>query len=793
VSLAVRIVLCVCIALLQGRSRVLAQMPLLDGGADATPADASVGGQTGVETPLLPVYPIAPALDASTPQAQAETDALMAVEPAAPLLAPMVAMEEVTVSGARKAGPGEFALHGTGSKVQAPLEKIPATVSVVPRETLHERGATDVQSALELLPGLTPMWTYGGFQSTQVRGFTALMLFDGRRDVRSILSGSSPFTSLFDLERIEVLRGPSAVLYGYGAVGGTVNLIRRRASSISAHELEAGLGTPRRFQAHAGSQGAIGSTLSYRADLGHVSLRNFRGYESSRSQGTTALQYAPNADHTLQLRLAYAFDRYNTDVGIPTIEDPRQPGRWGVPAGTRYQNRYSTQNDGLDYQRLELGLDYRYDLTPRAYLDARAGIVRDRYAYLAAESLTYVPARANAVAQVEREYLALTHSFRPIMAQLELHADVLTGPLRHQLVVGYTLDHLVGSTNRDSLGGAVPSAVDFVWPIDRAGDVARVRGAIDHRRHVMHSAYAFDHLQLAEPLTLVGGVRVDTVLSRTRREFLDPELQVEIPDPKTGRLRTPNRTTDVAPSGQVGVVYRPVQPLIGYASYATGYRPQFVSASATSVTRYDPEQSHQFEGGVRVRFDHPNHALEADAAGYLIRRKNLLVPRGLDEQVPAGLAQSRGVDLSFRYAAFGLVEMMGAYALIDSEYVKFVAPSAVTGDNVDLSGKTLRLAPRHAGQVWLRMTPLDRVRVGIGSRIRGRQYADDENRLRLPRYGLLDASLTFGQGITTFTLSANNLLNRVDYFTSVINSGSPQPQVTPGAGREVLGVMRVEL
>lgn len=108
---------------------------------------------------------------------------------------------DVTVRGDRPAGPGEFARHGTGSKVNAPLEQIPATVSVVDSETIRERGVTDLQDALSLLPGLTPMWTYGGFQATQARGFQALMLFDGRRDSRSILSGSSPFTGLFDLDR----------------------------------------------------------------------------------------------------------------------------------------------------------------------------------------------------------------------------------------------------------------------------------------------------------------------------------------------------------------------------------------------------------------------------------------------------------------------------------------------------------------------------------------------------------------------------------------------------------------
>ena len=765
-----------------------AQDVWLDAGSDPDAAPrAQVGDpDAGAAIAPPPLAPLSLPLDAGRPSAEPTYEAPR--ERTTP-----AALQQVTVTGVRRAGPGEFALHGTGSKINAPLEQTPATVSVVSRDALRERGVNDLQNALDLLPGVIPMWTYGGFQNTQVRGFPALMLFDGRRDVRSILSGSAPFTGLFDLDRIEVLRGPSAVLYGYGAVGGTVNLIRRRASALRHHEVEAGLGTPRQWLAHAGSQGPLGHGLSYRADLGHVSYRNFRGYESERSQGTTTLRYAPRRDHTLQLRVSYSFDRYNTDVGIPTIEDSARPGRWRLPQGTRYQNRYSTANDGLTYQRLDLALDYRWDLTRRLYLEARAAIARDRYSYLAAESLTYVPASAQSVAQVEREYLAFAHLFRPVNAQLELHADAHTGPVRHQLVVGYALDHLTGETDRNGLGGSEPGAVAFVWPLDRADDVALERRAIDHRRHVMHSAYAFDSIQLLAPLTLTGGARVDAVLSQTRRAFVDLQLQEEVPDPMTGVRRQENRTTDIAPSGQVGLVYRPLDALIGYASYATGYRPQFVAASATAVTRYDPEQSHQFEGGVRLRVDQPRHTLELDAAGYLIRRKNLLVPRGLDAWVPAGLAASRGLDLSLRYAAFGVLRVVGAYSLIDAAYEKFVAPSAVDGRIVDLKGKELRITPRHAGNVWLRAQLLQRFGVGVGTRVRGSSYADDENRLRLPRYALLDASLSFGSGPTTFTLSANNLLDRVDYFTSVINSGTPQPQVTPGPGREILGVVRMEL
>lgn len=771
-------------------ARVAAQVDApLDGSTDLPDADPGAPPDTGNDAGTPPPPAV---LTAEPPPA--EPTVAPAPEPG-PVSEPADASPlDVTVRATRAAGPGEYNLHGTGSKQNLPLEQVAATVSVVDRKTLDERGALDAQQALSLVPGLTPMWTYGGFQAVQARGFQALVLVDGRRDSRSILSGSAPLTAIFDLDRIEVLRGPSAVMFGYGAVGGSVNLIHRRASATPSHTLSLGLGTPRQFVAHVGSQGPILPKLSYRLDLGHVSYRNFRGYESARSQGTTSLRYAPSRDHTLQMRVSYSFDRYNTDVGIPTLEDPSRPGTWGLPQGTRYENRYATKNDGLDYQRLDLSLDYRWDLTHDVYVEARGGLTRDRYSYLAAESQTFRPATAGSVAQVERSYLGFAHQFRPLFAQLELHADVHTGPIRHQLVAGYQLDHVTGATDRNGLGGAKPGPIDFVWPIDRAETVALQRNAIDHRRHVMHGLYAFDHITLADALFLTGGVRLDFLRSRTRREFLDVQLQQEIPEPATGEVRSWNRTTDFAPSGQVGLIYNPWEPLYGYVSYGNGYKPQFVSASATSVTRYDPELSNQFEGGLRIRAEGRGHALHADAAGYLIRRKNLLVPRGVDQQVEAGLVQSRGLDLSVAYTAPRFLFVTGGYSLIDAAYEKFVAPSSTQPMmNVDLAGNVLRLAPRHSGTLWARITPAEPVELGVGARFVGRQYADDENRLQLPRYGLLDASLRYKVSRLSFQLTANNLLDRHKYFSSVIRSGSATPQLTPGAGREILGVVKLEL
>jgi iron complex outermembrane receptor protein len=701
----------------------------------------------------------------------------------------------------RPAGPGEFGEAGTGSRINAPLEELPHTVHTVSAETLRERGVVDLTGALSLLPGISAPNTYGGFLELRARGFQAITLNDGRRDARSVRASSAPQAGLIELDRIEVLRGPSAVLYGLGAVGGVVNLIRKRASSTPGYELELGLGTPGQYRLHAGAQGSITDTLSYRADIGHISHENFRGFQSQKNQATTTLRYQPARRHTFNLRFSYSFDHYNTDVGIPTIEDPSRPGKWVLPYGTRRDARYSSQQDYFDYQRMEAALDYRFDISDSSYFEVRSAITQDNYQYLAAETLNYVPPTGMQRAQVNREYLWFKRNWRPIYASAELHSDVHTGPVLHQLVLGYNLDSLVGVSDRGDPAQAgvsddtAPLApLDFAFPVDQSPNVTFVRNAQDHYRTATHSVYAFDHIKLTEDLILTGGVRLDRLLNRSRRDFLSRDGNRSIPDPDSGTFRKPNLNKDHAVTGSVGVVYNFWKPVTTYVSYASAYRPQFVSPGATGVDTYNDERSQQFEGGLRLRVEQARHELSLDTAGYLIRKKNLLVPRGSDgDQVAAGLAQSRGLDLRVHYAAPLFFSLDAGYALVDAEYKKFVGPDAVSGDNRTFDGNKLQMVARHSGNVWARGQLTHRLRVGIGSRIVGKQYADDQNRFELPSYALLDASISYGTEHATFTVSGNNLLNRVDYISSVINNGNPQIQVTPGPGRELLAMLRLAL
>ena len=689
-------------------------------------------------------------------------------------------------------GASETPRYGTGSKQGVPLEELPASVSVIDADALRVRGVNNLDESLTLTPGVTPTWQYGGFLHIRMRGMQAVTLFDGHRDSRSVFADSAPQGGMLDIDRIEVLRGPASVLYGYGAIGGAVNLIRKQASRRAAYELELGLGLPNQRIAHAGAQGPIGEHFAYRIDVGNVQRTDYRGATTDRNQVSAVLRYTPTTKHTFDLRMGYMLDDYNTDVGIPTVDDPRHRGRWVLPPHARTENRYGTANDHLDYKRFDANLDYRFDFADNSYLRAHAGVSRDDYEYLAAESLTYVPGMNMLPATVDREYLPFARAWWPIIGQLELHTDVYTGPVLHKLVFGYELNYFGGRTRNADTGDVVPGSVDFVYPIDYAPKTAFQTISINHYRHVTHSLYAFDHMKLLPSLILTGGLRFDTVRSRVAKDYVDRFTGDETDD-AMGNRRPVLHDHREALTGQVGLVFSPLQQLAAYVGYSSSFKPVFISPGELEANNWDPERGQQVEAGVRGRIAARGHRVDLDAAVYWIEKRDVLISKGMDEYTQAGKLRSQGLDFALSYHAPQVVDLTAGYSLNDPTYRNFVEPDPVTGENASLRGKQIEFAPRHSASAWLGIRFTEQLGVGVGGRIMAQQYADPENRVPMPDYALLDASAWFKAERVSVILSVRNVLDERGYYSSSINAWAPNPQVTPGPGREVLCNLRLQL
>ena len=169
----------------------------------------------------------------------------------------------------------QAALLGTAAtgKTALPLRELPLTVNAVPRALIDEQGANDLVTALKNVPSVLPFTTYGVYEYYSIRGFMdSVQLVDGVR-----AEGNRTNTQLTAIDRVEVLKGPSSALYGGGALGGTINLIRKKPSATPAYEITAAAGS------WATGRGAFGAT----GRLGSGSTRKWTSSSRTRSTATT--------------------------------------------------------------------------------------------------------------------------------------------------------------------------------------------------------------------------------------------------------------------------------------------------------------------------------------------------------------------------------------------------------------------------------------------------------------------------------------------------------------------------
>ena len=207
------------------------------------------------------------------------------------------------------------------SPLAVPAKKLPLTISSLGASVLTERAITQVTDAMRFVPAVQMKSSFGAFREVSVRGFyNTIYMVDGVRDERSTIN-SYPLGDLYNVERIEVLKGPASVLYGYAATGGVVNITRRVPTeqfALGAHLRGGSLGY---FDLGAHVEGKITDGLNFYAGGFLSGGKQWRSTNDKNRSLFAALSYTKGI-HSLILRLEGRNDFYGTDTGLP----PRHGG-----------------------------------------------------------------------------------------------------------------------------------------------------------------------------------------------------------------------------------------------------------------------------------------------------------------------------------------------------------------------------------------------------------------------------------------------------------------------------------
>jgi catecholate siderophore receptor len=689
---------------------------------------------------------------------------------AAPAEGDAGAAEPIVVTGVR-------AQYGAGStssatRTDTPLRNVPQAVSVVTDRQIDDQGMQSIADVLRYVPGAVISQGEGHRDQIILRGnsSTADFFVDGLRDDVQYYRG------LYNLERVEVLRGPNAMIFGRGGGGGVVNRVTRRpetgtafarggvsADSWGAWYGEADLNLP------------FGEAAAGRLNAVYEEFDNHRDFYGGHRVGLNpTLAITPGAATRLDLSYEYALDERVVDRGVPsaragTLADPARPltgfdrtffGAPGVNAA--------------DFDAHLLRAQLRHAFSDELSLTSR--LLYGDYDKFYRNAMAQTPvATVGGVPQVGMEAYQDRADRRSLISQNDLVLHMSTGALRHVLLAGF--EYSSQQTRNERVNGFFDSGVPtsgggrrtfvplarpiVVPPITfRAGAGNRT---VESDAEVL-AFYVQDQLSIGDHLDIVAGIRHDRF-----------ELQVDdlVANRSFGR-------TDNLWSPRLGLVAKPTEALSLYASYSRSFLPQSGDQFTTldlTTSALEPERFVNYELGLKWDL---RPALSLNAALYRLDRTNTRAadPNDPSRTVLTGAQRSRGFEIGLTGEIRPGWQVSAGYALQEAEIRRTTAAAP--------AGRQVPLVPRHQASLWTRYDFTRTIGAGIGVYHQSQSFTSISNAVVLPAFTRVDAAafLRLGGGVEA-QVNVENLLGS-DYFSSAFNDNN----IMPAAPRTVRGTMR---
>ncbi|TYL44380.1 TonB-dependent siderophore receptor [Dickeya sp. ws52] len=650
----------------------------------------------------------------------------------------------------------------TGTRTDSRLLDIPQAVNVVPQQVLEDQAVRSLDDALYNVSGITQANTLGGTQDAVMkRGFgdnrDGSILRDGVRSIQA--RNVTPTT-----ERVEVLKGPASMLYGWGEPGGMINIISKKPELVQKTHIE---GWNSSFNGGGGQLDITGplstSGLAYRMIVDHDETDYWRNFGRNR-QTTIAPSLMWYGDSTT-VRVAYEHMEYLTPFDRGTVIDSRTGKPVATPRERRFDEAYNAtrgDQDTLTFQmenaindRWKTKLNYAYSRNTYNDNQARAMSLNPNTGFLTR--------RADATQDAHSQSQNV---------QLTLNGDTDWGGVNHQLLFGF--DHEADRTHRGNMiRGRTNSSFNIYNPVYGLFPASNsVLATESDQKEDVDSTGIFmqDAIRLDEHWMLLGGVRYDRfdVMSGKGRPFV------------TNTDRSDSRVVPRA-----GVVYN----LTSYASLYTSYSESFKPNSAINKPigeAMEPEVGRSYEVGAKL--DLPNR-ITANLALFDIQKRNVMVDElqtinGVSETITrtAGKVRSQGVEVDVAGKLTDSLSLIGSYAFTDAR---------VTKDPTNQGNEMANVA-RHTASLFLTndfgtmgLHAGDDLRAGIGARYVGRRPGDAANSFFLDDYTVADAFIAYNVPINGYKvkwqLNIKNLFDKT-YYPS---SGSSQ-YVSIGDPREVV-------
>jgi catecholate siderophore receptor len=642
----------------------------------------------------------------------------------------------------------------SSTKYTQPLLDTPQTVTVISKEVMEEQGATTLRDVLKNVPGLTITAGEGGNpagDNLTLRGFSARndIFIDGVRDI------SPQSRDPFNLEQVDVVKGPGSVYTGRGSTGGSINLLNKTPGLKRGFGGTLDFGSDATRRATADINLPVGDTIGFRLNMlaHHSGVAGRDVVEFDRWGVAPSLTLGLGKPTRLTVSY-YKLKQDNiSDYGIPwvpvtnnaLVEFRDRPAP--VPRNTFYGLRdRDFENLNSDLVTLKFEHDFNDALSLRNQL---------RYANSSRDSIATPPRFANNNSTaINRELRSWQTEDKVWDNQTDLVARFNTGSVEHALVTGadFTRENNVRHTRT---GPNMLTTLFNPNPDDVYTGTITTSPIVGDVTANSQAVYLFDTAKLGKKWELNGGLRWD----RFDAEGITT----------TG---TPVSRVDKMLSTRLGAVFKPLPQGAIYASYGTSLNPSLEGLSYnTANTVIDPEKTYTIEAG--SKWDFLGGRMLVSGAIFRVEKENARTPGvspGDPPQVLEGKQRVDGLELSVEGNLTRAWQVLAGYTFLDSTTIDSNVPAEI--------GKEMVNTPPNSFNLWSTYRLSSGLHFGGGARFVDRRFGNTINTRVVDAYWTFDAMASYP--LTNHIDLKLNLYNLTDkYYFDRIGGG----HIVPGPGR----------
>jgi catecholate siderophore receptor len=635
----------------------------------------------------------------------------------------------------------------SATRTPTPLRDIPQSITVVTQELMTDQLMTSVADVMRYVPGVSVHQGENNRDQLVIRGNSTSADFF----VNGVRDDVQYYRDLYNLDRIEALKGPNAMIFGRGGAGGVINRVTKDAGFRPVREVVLQGGAFGDKRTTVDFDQPLSRSVAARVNAMYENSGSFRnGVDLERYGVTPTLTIAPDPRTTITLRYEHLHDARVADRGVTSFQ--------GRPADVDISTYYGN----ADASRV------------RARVDVASGTVGRRLGAFTIRNQTLVGSYGRryqnfvpGAATPDKRQVALTAYNNAtdrtnIFNQTDATYALTTGRIRHTLLAGAEAGRQLTDNFRNT-GYFNDTATSILVPYSDPTTTIPVRfrqsatDADNHLTATVAAAYAQDQIELSRRVQVLAGVRFD-------------RFDLQYHNNRNGdTLERP----DSLVSPRAGFIFKPVAPLSIYASYSVSFLPssgdQF--SSLTTVTQQlKPERFDNYEIG--AKWDAADN-LALTAAVYRLDRTNTRStdPNDPTRIVQTGSQRTNGYELGANGSVTRLWRIAGGYANQDA----FVTSATAAARE----GAIVAQVPRHTFSLWNHYEVHPRVSAGLGVIHRSDMFAAIDNTVLLPGYTRVDAA-AYVHVTRQLRLQVNveNLFDRRYYANADSNTN-----ISPGSPR----------